>query len=452
MLGDTIAAVSTAMGESGVGIIRLSGPDSLGILEQVFEPVNKERFGYAKGYRMYYGHIKDPDNDCIIDEVLVSIMRSPHSFTGEDVVEINCHGGLIAQRSILNLVLRNGARLAEAGEFSKRAFINGRMDLAQAEAVIDLIQAKTSLSAAAALEQLRGKLSLEVIDCRNKLLVFIAQIEASIDFPEDVLEAVNFNQLASQLESVHDKLSQLLSTAERGRILRDGLNTAIIGQPNVGKSSLLNALLRENRAIVTDIPGTTRDILEEYINVKGVPLKIIDTAGIRETQDLVEKLGVERALETLNRSDIVLFVLDAGSPLSDSEKDLLSRIPANRLIIVINKIDLTLEKKEILHLPTFYISALKGIGISELEDGIIEIAAGHASAETPLISNTRHINALDRAAVKLKDAINSLRQLVPLDLISIDIRAAWEILGEVTGESVNEDILDEIFSRFCIGK
>ncbi|MDA8442516.1 MAG: tRNA uridine-5-carboxymethylaminomethyl(34) synthesis GTPase MnmE [Peptococcaceae bacterium] len=452
MLGETIAAIGTALGEAGIGIVRLSGDNALEIIKRVFVPLDRARFEHGIGYHLYYGHILEPDVQTIVDEVLVSIMRSPHSYTGEDVVEINCHGGVVAQQIILNLVLSSGARLALPGEFTKRAFINGRLDLAQAEAIIDLIRAKTSLSAASAVEQLRGRLSTAIQECRNILLGVLAHIEAGIDFPEDDIVLNEDTVFMAELENVRVQLQGILSTAERGKILRDGLNTAIVGQPNVGKSSLLNALLREEKAIVTDIPGTTRDVLAEYISVRGIPLKLMDTAGIRDTVDSIEKIGIERALGALRSADLVLFVIEAGRNLSARERELLLAIPQDSLIIVINKIDVAEPMELDFDVPVYFISALKNEGIAQLEDGIVNLATGRSWGESPIVSNTRHISTIEKAAGRVNEAIYLISSGVPLDLVSIDIRAAHQFLGEISGETVSEDLLDEIFSRFCIGK
>ncbi len=452
MLGDTITAISTAMGEAGIGIIRMSGDEALDIINKIFRPKNPSRFSSGLGFRLYLGQIIDPESAALIDEVLVSVMRGPKSFTGEDVVEINCHGGLVAERTILSLLLKSGARLAEPGEFTKRAFINGRMDLSQAEAVIDLIRAKTSLSAEAALEQLRGRLSEQVTAARALLLEVLAQIEAAVDFPEEDLDLANTDLLIEKINQVIAKGEELLSGAQRGKILRDGLNTAIIGRPNVGKSSLLNALLREERAIVTDIPGTTRDVLEEYINIKGIPLKLIDTAGIREARDLVERLGVDRAFAVLEKADLILFVTEAGRDLSQDERELLAKIPAERLLVVVNKVDLKKQSSLDLSVPVFFVSALEKLGIEDLEDAVVRKVVGSASSDTPVVGNVRHIVSLEKTVSKLRESIAALASGIPHDLISIDIKQAWELLGEITGDTVGEDILDEIFSRFCIGK
>lgn len=452
MLGDTIVAVSTAMGEAGIGIVRLSGIDALAITGKIFMAKDPIRFSKGKGYRLYYGNIIDPDSGLVVDEVLVSLMRTPHSFTGEDVVEINCHGGFVAQKNILALLLRYGARLADAGEFTKRAFINGRLDLAQAEAVIDLIRAKTSMGAVSALEQLKGKLSDEINRGRSMLLEVIAEIEAGIDFPEENLELDNDAALSEKLRHVLELMEGIQVNAQRGRVLRDGINTAIIGQPNVGKSSILNALLREERAIVTDIPGTTRDVLEEYISIKGIPLKLIDTAGLRETEDLIEKLGIAKAQQVLANADLVLLVLEAGRELTEGEKNLLVQIPPQRLAVIINKIDLDNIPDISTDVPVFYVSTLEKKGIEKLEDGLIELVAGKPMGTSPVISNVRHISSLENSICRVKDAIHSLGAGIPLDLVSIDVRAAWSLLGEITGDTLDEDLLNEIFSRFCIGK
>lgn len=395
-----------------------------------------------------------------IDEVLMVYIKAPYTYTKEDIVEINCHGGTIPVRRILEVVLENGARLADRGEFTKRAFLNGRIDLSQAEAVMDLISAKTDTSFDVSLNQLEGSISSEVKKLQNVLLGMLAHVEASIDFPEDDVEDLTYNSLQEQGNLVLDKINKLLSTVYTGKILREGLKTVILGKPNVGKSSLLNAILRENRAIVTDIPGTTRDIIEEYVNIRGVPLKIIDTAGIRETEDIVERLGVDRAKELLNEADLVIAVFDTSKELSEEDYGIIDLVKDKKAIILLNKSDLPskLNEEEIVkHLPNKRIintAISKNEGIDNLEKTIEDmfLSSEVKIGDNTIITNVRHRDQLLKAKDNIEDALNSLSLGMPVDCIEVDIKNCWENLGEITGDTVGEDIIDKIFSEFCIGK
>ncbi len=461
MLEDTIVAIATPLGEGSIGIIRISGPRAIEVGRMVFQP-NKNKGWYKKdNYKLVYGHVVDPDTRETIDEVILSVMRGPHSFTAEDVVEISCHGGIIPLRRVLHLLLRQGTRLAEAGEFSKRAFINGRLDLAQAESIIDIIRAKTDAGAKLAMTQLGGRLSEKIRALQNKLVGLLAKIEAIIDFPEDDLEETSLEEIYDQCSELVKEVNELLASAETGKIYREGLKTVIVGKPNVGKSSLLNALLREQRAIVTDIPGTTRDVIEEVINIQGVPLRIIDTAGLRETQDLVEKLGVERSRRLLNQADLILFMVDATTGISQEDLCILDLIQGKKIIILINKIDAASGDNENCHLkermpgsPVLEISAREEIGLDLLEQVILDLVMEGkvTSTDQIFISSTRHRHALERVVPHLEEARYGIRQAIPPDIISIDIKSAWEILGEITGNCVTDDLIDRIFSDFCIGK
>lgn len=457
---DTIAAISTAMGEAGIGIVRMSGKESLSIASNVFKGKTIENFKEAINRRLTYGYIYDPEDGTIVDEVLIVYMKKPHTYTREDIVEIYCHGGMIAVKKILEILLKNGARLAEPGEFTKRAFLNGRLDLSQAEAVIDLIKAKTDKSYSVSLNQLEGSLSIKVNEIRNILLNMLAHIEVSIDFPEEDVEEVTYDELLKDSQKVLEEIDKLLSTAERGKILREGLNTVILGKPNVGKSSLLNAVLRENRAIVTDIPGTTRDIIEEYVNIEGIPLKIIDTAGIRDTEDLVEKLGVDKAKNVVEKADLIIAVFDASRSLTKEDEDIINIVKEKKLIALLNKTDLP-NKYDVEELSKYIpekkiisTSIANGEGIEELEKTIVDMFYSgevEVSGEV-IVTNMRHKDMLNRARKNIIDVISGIEMNVPLDCIEVDVKNCWNHLGEISGETVSEDILDKIFSEFCIGK
>lgn len=459
-MSDTIAAISTAIGEAGIGIVRLSGRDSIEIANRIFIGNKVKSLDEAENRKLTYGHIVDPETGQIIDEVLIAYMKEPYTYTRENVVEIYCHGGVISVKRILEAVLSCGARLAEPGEFTKRAFLNGRLDLAQSEAVIDLIRAKTDKSLQVSLSQLEGGLSKRIRDIRNMLLEMLAHINASIDFSEDDVEDMGYEELENKARLVKDEIEKLLRTADRGKILRDGLNTVILGKPNVGKSSLLNSILRENRAIVTNIPGTTRDIIEEYVNIDGIPLKIIDTAGIRNTEDIVEKIGVDKAKEMVNKADLIIAVFDISNELSDEDYEIIEIIKDKQAIVLLNKSDLPKKydkdyfEKLLPDKTIIYTSILEDIGVDALEEEIKRLFySGDIDIESDVVvTNMRHKNQLIKAKKNIEDGIEGILANVPLDCIEVDIKACWENLGEISGDTVGEDILDKIFSDFCIGK
>ncbi|NLB20084.1 MAG: tRNA uridine-5-carboxymethylaminomethyl(34) synthesis GTPase MnmE [Clostridium sp.] len=451
---DTIAAISTAVGESGVSIIKLSGDQAKSIVSKIFMLKNNKSFMDQKPWTMAYGHINNFKQETI-DEVIVSFFKGPKSFTAEDVVEINCHGGRVPAEMVLNQVFLAGARPAEPGEFTKRAFLNGRIDLSQAEAVIDIIQSKTELSMKTALANSEGKLSKEVREIRNRILNLLAFIEVTVDFPEEDLEFTTGSEVSLKLEILIKELKQLLKTAEEGKILREGLSIAIVGKPNVGKSSLLNALLNENRAIVTDIPGTTRDIIEEYLNIEGIPIRITDTAGIRETDDIVEKLGVDRSKSKIQEADLIIFVLDRSRPLDQEDKDIITFIENRKSITLLNKTDLeerlNIDRK--LLGENIEVSAINGFGMEELKRKIKELFfRGSIEVSDLMVTNRRHKEALMRALEKLILAKNAIDQGISLDLAAIDLNASWNYFGEITGDTLSEDLVEKIFSDFCIGK
>ena len=457
---DTIAAISTAIGESGIGIVRMSGKDSIDIGDKIFKGKNIKSLKDGENRKLIYGNIIDPEKDEIIDEVLIVYMKEPYTYTREDMVEIYCHGGIISVRRILELILKNGARLADRGEFTKRAFLNGRLDLSQAEAVIDMINAKTDKSFDVSLGQLEGRLSQEIKNIRDILLNMIAHIEVSIDFPEEDIEDITYDDLEKDAKVVLDKIDNLLNTVDRGRILRDGLNTVILGKPNVGKSSLLNAILNENRAIVTDIPGTTRDIIEEYVNIDGIPLKIVDTAGIRDTEDIVEKIGVDRAKDMVEEADLIIALFDVSEELSEDDKKIIDIVRGKKSIVLLNKSDLPakLDEEHIrCLLPDKKIittSIATGVGIDELIDTIKNMFyTGEVDTSNQIIvSNMRHKDQLVKAKKNIEDGLKGIKINMPLDCIEVDIKNCWDNLGEISGDTVGEDVLDKIFSEFCIGK
>jgi tRNA modification GTPase len=455
---DTIAAISTGLSEGGISIIRISGDKVIDIISNIFVGKNNRKIQDIKSYTMRYGHIINAMNKEIIDEVIVSFMKGPKSFTGEDTIEINCHGGLIASDIILQEVVKQGARLAMPGEFTKRAFLNGRIDLSQAEAVIDIIRSKTELSMKAAISQSEGKVSKEIQKLRHRLLEIIAHIEATVDFPEDDLEEVTSLEAEEKLRVILMDIEELISSADEGKILRDGLSTVIVGKPNVGKSSLLNALLSENRAIVTEIPGTTRDVIEEYINIDGIPIKIVDTAGIRETEDLVERIGVEKTKEKIMDADLIILMLDSSNELTDGDREIIQYIKDKKYIILLNKSDIggKLNREELVFLDAINIietSIKSGLGLEELREFIKKMFfKGEIKSKELLISNTRHKEALIRARASINASISALGNTSAIDLASIDLRNAWSYLGEISGETLEEDIIDKIFKEFCIGK
>ena len=451
---DTIAAISTPLGEGAIGIVRLSGTDSFAIAQRIFK--GKDLASVAS-HTLNYGHIVDPDKNEILDEVMVGAMRSPKTFTREDIIEINTHGGIAVTNEILQLVIREGARLAEPGEFTKRAFLNGRVDLTQAEAVMDIIRAKTDKAMNIAVKQLDGSLSDLINNTRQEILNTLAQVEVNIDYPEydDVEEATTeiIREKTTEFEAL---LTNLLKTARRGKILREGISTAIIGRPNVGKSSLLNNLLREEKAIVTDIEGTTRDVIEEYVNINGVPLKLVDTAGIRETEDIVEQIGVERSKKALKEADLVLLVLNASEPLTDQDRQLLEISQDSNRIILLNKVDLP-EKIEIDQLPEDHIkiSVLKNQNIDQIEDRINALFfenAGLVEQDATYLSNARHISLIEKAIESLQAVNEGLALGMPVDLLQVDLTRTWEILGEITGDAAPDELITQLFSQFCLGK
>ena len=457
---DTIAAISTAPGEGAIGIVRISGDLAISIASSIYQCGTKQ-LEEQKTHTIHYGHIVDPKSGEVYDEVMVSVLRAPKTFTREDIVEINCHGGIVAINRVLQLVLRMGARLAEPGEFTKRAFLNGRIDLSQAEAVMDLIRAKTDKSMQLAMRQLDGQLSHLIQNLRQEILNTLAQVEVNIDYPEyDDVEEMTLQLLREKTQQVLQGIRTLLNTASQGKILRDGLKTAIVGRPNVGKSSLLNVLLREEKAIVTDIAGTTRDTIEEYVNVRGVPLQLIDTAGIRETDDVVEKIGVERSRKALKEADFVLLLLNQSETLQEEDIRLLETTKGMKRIILFNKTDLpsNLSTEDIAPYANeeeiVTTSMLNKEGIDQLEEKI----AGYFfqgqmnERDATYLSNTRHIALLEKAEQALVEVQNGIEMEMPVDLIQIDFTRAWDLLGEITGDSVQDELLTQLFSQFCLGK
>lgn len=454
---ETIAAIATGTGDAGVGIVRISGPGAVSVGEKAFHPHQGGRLSQRRSHTITYGKVISPDGRTV-DEALALLMKAPRSFTGEDVVELQCHGGQVAVRNVLEAVLLAGARLAEPGEFTKRAFLNGRMDLSQAEAVIDIIRAKTDRALEAAVNQLGGGLKVQVQVVRDRLLEAAAHLEADIDFPELDLEVQTFDHVQRTCEWCVAQVRSLLSGAKQGRLLRDGFYVVLAGRPNVGKSSLLNRLVRENRALVTDVPGTTRDVIEEWINLRGLPVVLADTAGIRETDDIVERLGVERGRAVMERADLIIFMIEAPAGLSRDDRRLLAGLPADRtVVIVVNKIDLApgFQLSDVTGLSgggkVIGLSAETGAGVEELEE-IIVAAAGVSDREEKFLANARQEEALRRALSHLEAALETRRSGFGSEMVSIDVRGAWLALGEVTGETAGDDLVDQIFSRFCIGK
>ena len=454
---DTIAAIATSIGEGGISIIRVSGDKSIDIVDSIFIGKNNRKLHDLKSYTMRYGHIIDKSGSKL-DEVIISYMKGPKSFTAEDTIEINCHGGVVGTNRILQELIRAGARMAEPGEFTKRAFLNGRIDLSQAEAVIDIIRAKTELSMKSALMQSEGTISKEIKIIRNKLLSVIAHIEATVDYPEEDMEEVTAGKVSGDVTEIISEIDMLLSTAEEGKILREGLSTVIVGKPNVGKSSLLNALVKEKRAIVTDVPGTTRDVIEEYISIEGIPVKIVDTAGIRETEDIVEKIGVEKSKEKIDEADLVILILDLSNKLTHEDREIIEYIKDKKYIVLLNKSDLDgkIEREELQSLKSKYITNISvktGEGLNYVKEHIKDLFFnGEIKTEGIFVTNNRHKESLIRAKENLESSLNALEYTSAIDLASIDIRNAWMNLGEITGESLEEDIIHKIFSEFCLGK
>lgn len=458
IMSDTITAIATGLAPCGIGVLRVSGDDAFSVAEAIFTVRSGAPVSDFPSHTVHYGLLVDPTSAEEIDHVILTVFRAPGSYTGEDVVEISCHGGLATVRKALEATLRAGARLAEPGEFTKRAFLNGRLDLAQAEAVNDLIRAGTDGAQRIARMQLDGGLSRRVEDLEDGLMSVLARIEASIDFPDDVEEPERQAVLESLRETAGG-IAELIQTFSRGRIYREGIRMVIAGRPNVGKSSLLNALLREARAIVTPIPGTTRDTIEETLSIRGIPIVAIDTAGLRESADAVEQIGVERAEQSLAAADLILFVFDAYEGLTEEDSSLLARMPERPVIVAANKIDLLpADEREIPAVaaggaPMLQVSATTGEGLDDLEAAIESLVGGGGIAtDSVLVSNARHKEALESAAASLDQAIATLKSGEPFDLASVDLMAARAYLGEITGETASEDLVDRIFSEFCIGK
>lgn len=454
----TIASISTAPGIGGIGIIRMSGEKSFEILGKIFKPKTPQKIEEIKGYTIKYGHIVE--NSEIIDEVLVSYFKAPRSYTTENMCEINSHGGNVIVKKILELCLKNGAELAEPGEFTKRAFLNGRIDLAQAESVIDVINAKSEKEAKSGVKQLEGYLSKEIKDIKQEILDVLVNIEVTIDYPEYDTPEVQQNEMMKMLESVGNRLEKLEKSFDNGKIIKEGIKTAIIGKPNAGKSSLLNAILKEERAIVTDIAGTTRDTIEEFVTVNGIPLKLVDTAGIREASDEVEKIGVEKSIKKAKEADLIIAIFDSSKELTEEDLEILNLIKNKQAIILLNKADLDskiTEKDERFISITkniLKISALNKTGIDLLYAKISEMFnLNDINLDNDiLITNIRHKNIISKAIENVKKAIEALNINMPIDIITIYIKEILEDLGEITGEVVTEDIINEIFSKFCLGK
>ena len=458
MEGDTITAISTPVGEGAIAIVRLSGPKAIEITAKLFKGINLEE---VESHTIHYGKIIDPETDRVTDEVMTSVMRAPKTFTREDIVEINCHGGIVAVNRVLEIVLNHGARLAEPGEFTKRAFLNGRIDLSQAEAVMDLIRAKSDKAMTVAMHQIDGRLSKLIQKLRQELLETVAHVEVNIDYPEyDDVEEMSHKLLRTKVKEVLVEVEKLLKVAKQGKILREGISTGIIGRPNVGKSSLMNTLIQEKKAIVTDIPGTTRDTIEEYVNVRGVPLRLVDTAGIRETEDIVERIGVERSQQVLKESDLILLMLNNNEELTKDDIQLFSAIDQMKYIVIINKSDLTqklnLDQVETLANgnPIITTSLLEENGVDQLEQAIADIffAGEIETDDLTYVSNVRHIQLLNQSKQALEDSLHGLEMGVPIDIVQIDVTRTWEFLGEIIGDTASEGLIDQLFSQFCLGK
>ncbi|MDZ5471651.1 tRNA uridine-5-carboxymethylaminomethyl(34) synthesis GTPase MnmE [Bacillus sp. 31A1R] len=458
---DTIAAISTPMGEGAIAIVRLSGDDAIPIVNRLFKGKGGKELKDVASHTIHYGLLVDPKTEEVAEEVMVSVMKGPRTFTKEDVVEINCHGGIVSVNRVLQLVLNLGARLAEPGEFTKRAFLNGRIDLSQAEAVMDLIRAKTDRAMNVALGQMEGRLSNLIQRLRQEILETLAHVEVNIDYPEyDDVEEMTHNLLLEKASYVRSEIEKLLRTSQQGKILREGLSTVIVGRPNVGKSSLLNSLVHENKAIVTDIPGTTRDVIEEYVNVRGVPLRLLDTAGIRETEDIVERIGVERSRQVLKEADLILLVLNYSDDLTAEDENIFKAVEGMDVIVIVNKTDLPqkINMDRVRELTKGHklvtTSLLEDVGIDELEESIAALFFDGSieAGDMTYVSNSRHIALLNQAYNSIDEAINGVENGVPIDIVQIDFTRTWELLGEIIGDSVHESLIDQLFSQFCLGK
>ena len=455
---DTIAAISSAAGNSGIGIIRVSGDEAIEVVDKIFRPANKnKKLANVESHTVHYGHIMDGDKT--LDQVLVIVMKNPHSYTGEDTVEIDCHGGMLILKKVLNLVLKNGARTTEPGEFTKRAFLNGRIDLSQAEAVMDLINSKNDFALNSSIEQLKGGVSDAIKDIRKDIIYHIAYIESALDDPEHISLDGYDEEITEMLNENINKISKLVNSFDNGRIMKEGIKTVILGKPNAGKSSLLNLMLGEDRAIVTDIEGTTRDTLEENINFNGLSLKVIDTAGIRDTEDLVERIGVNKAKEIAKEGDLIIYVVDGSRELDDNDREIIKLINDKQAIILVNKSDMDTvinidELKKDSNRDVILFSAKNGEGMDQLEEEIRNMFySGKVTYNDQVyITNARHKEALENALESLKQVKNSVDAGMPEDFYSIDLMDAYTDLGLIIGESVEDDLVNEIFSKFCMGK
>lgn len=456
---DTITSISTPMGEGAIGIVRLSGPQAVEIADKLYK--GKHLLNDVPSHTINYGHIIDPESKEVVEEVMVSVLRAPKTFTREDIIEINCHGGILTINRVLELTMTYGARMAEPGEFSKRAFLNGRIDLSQAEAVMDFIRSKTDRASKVAMNQIEGRLSDLIKKQRQSILEILAQVEVNIDYPEyDDVEDATTEFLLEQSKEIKQEINRLLDTGAQGKIMREGLSTVIVGKPNVGKSSMLNNLIQDNKAIVTEVAGTTRDVLEEYVNVRGVPLRLVDTAGIRETEDIVEKIGVERSRKALSQADLILFVLNNNEALTQEDYTLYEVVKNEDVIVIVNKMDLeqNIDINEVKDMigdtPLIQTSMLKQEGIDELEIQIRDLFFGGEvqNQDMTYVSNSRHISLLKQARQTIQDAIDAAESGVPMDMVQIDLTRTWEILGEIIGETASDELIDQLFSQFCLGK
>lgn len=456
---DTITSISTPMGEGAIGIVRLSGPQAVEIADILYK--GKHLLNDVPSHTINYGHIIDPESKEVVEEVVVSVLRAPKTFTREDIIEINCHGGILTINRVLELTMTYGARMAEPGEFTKRAFLNGRIDLSQAEAVMDFIRSKTDRASKVAMNQIEGRLSDLIKKQRQSILEILAQVEVNIDYPEyDDVEDATTEFLLEQSKEIKQEINRLLDTGAQGKIMREGLSTVIVGKPNVGKSSMLNNLIQDNKAIVTEVAGTTRDVLEEYVNVRGVPLRLVDTAGIRETEDIVEKIGVERSRKALSQADLILFVLNNNEALTQEDYTLYEVVKNEDVIVIVNKMDLeqNIDINEVKDMigdtPLIQTSMLKQEGIDELEIQIRDLFFGGEvqNQDMTYVSNSRHISLLKQARQTIQDAIDAAESGVPMDMVQIDLTRTWEILGEIIGETASDELIDQLFSQFCLGK
>ena len=464
---DTITAISTPFGEGGIGIIRISGIDALGIAEQMFRNRNNKKVSIkkAKSHALYYGYVVDPKNEDILDEIMMTLMKKPNSYTRENIVEYSCHGGILSLKKILNTVLSCGARIAEPGEFTKRAFLNGRIDLSQAEAVIDLIQAKNEKSLRSSIVRLEGGLKKKINDLRKDVLTIISEIEAPMDFPDHDIRELEYGEIEKRTVNILHEVNKLIDTLNYGKVLKEGVKTVIVGKTNVGKSSLFNALVKDDRSIVASLPGTTRDVVEEMININGITFKIIDTAGLKNPENVVEKISIKKMREILNQADLVLAIFDINTPLSKEDIEVIEEVKKaidirKKVIIIENKIDLkeNSERHKVFERLSIKdrnrISLKHGTGIVELEEKLCKVVLdGMVVPENGLlINNLRQVEALRKAKNGLKNVIDGINKNVTSDFLTIDFKDALEFLGEITGDSIEDDIINNIFSRFCIGK